>query len=77
MKIFTCLLSVPDYEKRNLVKRLCYGFIYGQGVERMSHSLNRTVSETLDLTQSFTKQYSQIAKFQSIVKAECKSCGGF
>lgn len=73
---YSYLFSVIGSEKRILIKRLCYGYIYGQGIERMARALKRTPSQTSELIQIFTKQYPGVAHFQAIVRSECRSKGG-
>ena len=63
-------------ERRSAIKRLCYGFLYGQGLERMSNQMKRSNKETFQLVNAFKKQYPAVIDYQSKIHNDCRQTGG-
>jgi DNA polymerase I len=63
-------------DSRTIIKRLCYGFLYGQGIDRMSKSMGQSASQTTKLMTEFKNKYPVVVAYQRQIRRDCRQTGG-
>lgn len=64
-------LSVP----RDIVKKLCYGVIYGMGAKSLAECLRKTSVEANELILQFFRSFPKVKSYINNTKEEAVTCG--